>query len=48
MEAARYVCEFFFDNLWHYLLLLLVCYVASRKTNVYKIEDKDKKDDSER
>ena len=25
MEIAKYLCEFFFDNFWHWFGLLLIC-----------------------
>lgn len=34
METARYLCEFFFGNVWHFLQLLLVCYLISANIKI--------------
>ena len=31
METAKYLCEFFFNDFWHFIMLLLVCYAISPK-----------------
>ena len=33
METAKYLCEFFFGDFWHFIMLLLVCYTISPKIN---------------
>lgn len=33
METAKYLCEFFFNDFWHFIMLLLVCYAISPKIN---------------
>jgi hypothetical protein len=33
METAKYLCEFFFNDFWHFVMLLLVCYTLSPKIN---------------
>lgn len=34
METAKYLCEFFFGDFWHFIMLLLVCYTISPKRNI--------------
>ena len=31
METAKYLCEFFFENFWHFIMLLLLCLAISPK-----------------
>ena len=33
METAKYLCEFFFNDLWHFIMLILVCLSLSPKIN---------------
>lgn len=33
METAKYVLDFFFNDFWHFIMLLLVCYTLSPKIN---------------
>lgn len=33
METVKYLCEFFFNDFWHFVMLLLVCYTLSPKIN---------------
>ena len=33
METAKYLCEFFFNDLWHFAKLNLVCLSLSPKIN---------------
>lgn len=33
METVKYLCEFFFNDFWHFVMLLLVCYTISPKIN---------------
>ena len=31
METVKYLCEFFFEDFWHFVMLLVVCYTLSPK-----------------
>lgn len=31
METVKYLCEFFFNDFWHFVMLLLVCVAISPK-----------------
>ena len=31
METAKYLCEFFFGNFWHFAMLICVCLSLSPK-----------------
>ena len=33
METAKYLCEFFFTNFWHFTGLVCVCWALSPKIN---------------
>lgn len=33
METAQYLCEFFFNDFWHFIMLILVCLSLSPKIN---------------
>ena len=33
METVQYLCEFFFNDFWHFVMLLLVCVAISPKIN---------------
>ena len=33
METAKYLCEFFFNDFWHFAMLILVCLSLSPKIN---------------
>ena len=33
METAKYLCEFFFNDFWHFVMLILVCLSLSPKIN---------------
>ena len=33
MEIAKYLCEFFFNDFWHFAMLILVCLSLSPKIN---------------
>ena len=33
METVKYLCEFFFNDLWHFIMLILVCLSLSPKIN---------------
>ena len=49
METAKFLCEFFFDNFWHYLaLLVLVCAMKPAFGNrVYNLFKSDKEEDED-
>ena len=45
METVRFICEFFFDNFWHWLgLLLILCVVCNIRLLELNIGNKDKKE----
>ena len=31
METAQYLCEFFFNDFWHFVMLCLLCFCLSPK-----------------
>lgn len=39
MEIAKYLCEFFFTDFWHWLGLVIVCMALSRKVVTYTKKD---------
>lgn len=46
METAKFLCEFFFDNGWHYLGLVLLVSVmkpniGDRVYNLFKRDEKE-------
>ena len=36
MEIVKYLCEFFFDNFWHWLELIILMGIISQKVIVNK------------
>lgn len=43
MEIVKYLCEFFFENIWHFLgLATLLCIIFDR--TLIKIQNKNVKD----
>lgn len=36
MEIIKYLCEFFFDDLWHWLELIILIGAASQKITINK------------
>lgn len=34
MEIVEYLCEFFFEDFCHFVMLFLVCYAISPKHNI--------------
>lgn len=48
METAKYLCEFFFGNFWHFVMLCLLFLCIGGKSNsftFYREKEKEKKDD---
>lgn len=47
METAKYLCEFFFGNFWHFLALCIVCLCLGHKggsvNNVNQTREEDDK-----
>lgn len=33
METVKYLCEFFFGNFWHFLMLFMLCLAIAPKIN---------------
>ena len=33
METAKYLCEFFFNDFWHFIMLVVLCLSISPKIN---------------
>lgn len=33
METAKYLCEFFFNDFWHFAMLVVICLSISPKIN---------------
>lgn len=34
MEAVKYVLDFFFNDFWHYIMLVLLCLALCPKPNI--------------
>ena len=45
MEVVKYLCEFFFEDFVHFLMLVFLCWTASPKinniTNPFKFTNKN-------